>query len=119
MHKNVFTLPVNFIGSYTEDEPGFPRQNNLRLQKTDVWRRQLEVVNLKNFSRPNKKNQVPFKDLNRIQGLCKTTIKIQDLFKIVRAMLPKNPLPRQPSTGGSTTFISHEAHASCQCAELF
>ena len=40
MHKNVFVLPVNFIGSYTEDEPGFPRQNNLRLQKTAVWRRQ-------------------------------------------------------------------------------
>ena len=40
MHKNVFMLPVNFIGSYTEDEPGFPRQNNLRLQKTGVWRRQ-------------------------------------------------------------------------------
>ena len=40
MHKNVFTLPVSFIGSHTEDEPGFPRQNNLRLQKTDVWRRQ-------------------------------------------------------------------------------
>ena len=40
MHKNVFTLPVSFTGSYIEDEPGFPRQNHLRLQKTGVWRRQ-------------------------------------------------------------------------------
>ena len=35
MHKNVFTLPVSFTGSYAEDEPNFPRQNNAR-----VWHRQ-------------------------------------------------------------------------------
>ena len=29
MHKNVFTLPVNFRGSYTQDEPNLPQQNNL------------------------------------------------------------------------------------------
>ena len=34
MHKNVFMLPVSFTGSYTEDKPNFPRQNNLILQKT-------------------------------------------------------------------------------------
>ena len=34
MHKNVFKLPVSFTGSYTEDKPNFPRQNNLILQKT-------------------------------------------------------------------------------------
>ena len=39
MHKNVFTLPVSCTGCYTEDEPNFPRQNNLNLQKT-VWHRQ-------------------------------------------------------------------------------
>ena len=33
MHKNVFTLPVNFIASYTQDEPNLPRQNNLILHK--------------------------------------------------------------------------------------
>ena len=33
MHKNVFTLPVSFTGSYTEDEPHCPWQNNLILQK--------------------------------------------------------------------------------------
>ena len=33
MHKNVFTLPASFTGSYTVDEPNFPRQNNLILQK--------------------------------------------------------------------------------------
>ena len=34
-------LPVSFIGSYTEDEQDFPRRNNLILQKTGVWHRQL------------------------------------------------------------------------------
>ena len=34
MHKNVFMLPVSFTGSYTEDKPNFPRQNNLILQTT-------------------------------------------------------------------------------------
>ena len=33
MHKNVLTLPVSFKGSYTDDKPNFPRQNNLILQK--------------------------------------------------------------------------------------
>ena len=55
-----------------------------------------KVVNLKDFSRPNKAIKC-FKDLNRIQGLFKTTTKIQDLFKTVRTMLPKNPIPKQPS----------------------
>ena len=32
MHKNGFTLPVSFTGSYTHDKPKFPRQNNLILQ---------------------------------------------------------------------------------------
>ena len=31
---------VSFIGSYTEDEPDFPRRNNLILQKIGVWHRQ-------------------------------------------------------------------------------
>ena len=52
MHKNVFTLPMSFTGSYTEDEPNFPRQNNLILQKmvSDVDK----VVNFKEFSRPHR-----------------------------------------------------------------
>ena len=40
MHKNVFTLPVSFTGSYTKDEPNLPRQNNLILQKKVVWHAQ-------------------------------------------------------------------------------
>ena len=40
MNKNIFTLPVSYIGSYIEDEPGFPRQNILRLPETGVWHRQ-------------------------------------------------------------------------------
>ena len=95
MHKNVFTLPVSFIGSYIEDEPGFPSGKIIY-----VYRKRVsgvdKVVNLKDFSRPNKAIKC-FKDLNRIQGLFKTTTKIQDLFKTVRTMLPKNPIPKQPS----------------------
>ena len=52
MHKNVFTFLVSFTGSYTEDEPNFPRQNNLILQKKVSGAD--KVVNFKNFSRPNK-----------------------------------------------------------------
>ena len=33
MHKHGFKLPVGFTGSYIKDEPNFPRQGNLILQK--------------------------------------------------------------------------------------
>ena len=52
--NNVFTLPVSFTGSYTEDEPNFPHQNNLILQKKVFGID--KVVNFKDFSRPNKKS---------------------------------------------------------------
>ena len=54
MHKilNFFTSPMNLTGSYTEDEPNFPRQNNLILQK--MVSGVDKVVNFKDFSRPNK-----------------------------------------------------------------
>ena len=48
MHKNVFTIPVSFTGSYTEDELNFPRQNNLILQKKVSGID--KVVNFKDFS---------------------------------------------------------------------
>ena len=51
-HKNIFTLPRKFTGSYTEDEPNFPRQNNLILQK--MVSGVDKVVNFKDFSRSNK-----------------------------------------------------------------
>ena len=38
------TLPVRFTGSYTEDEPNFPWENNLILQKSVV--RVDKVMNL-------------------------------------------------------------------------
>ena len=43
-----FTLPVSFTGSYHEDEPKFPRQKTLILQKkvSGVDK----VVNFKDFS---------------------------------------------------------------------
>ena len=71
MHKNVLTLPVSFTGYYTEDEPNFPQQNNLIMQKkvSGVDK----VVNFKDFSRPDMmKKSSTF----RIQGLFKTTSKI-------------------------------------------
>ena len=59
MHKNIFTLPMSFTGSYTEDEPNFPWQNNLILQKMVSGID--KVVNFQDFSRPNKE----FKDFSR------------------------------------------------------
>ena len=48
------------------------------------------VTDFKGFPRPNKDIQVFFKDLNRIQGLFKTTSKIPDLSKIERTMYNRN-----------------------------
>ena len=48
----VFTLPMSFTGSYTEDELNFPWQNNLILQKKMSGID--KVGNFKDFSRPNK-----------------------------------------------------------------
>ena len=61
MHKNIFTVPVSFAGSYTEDKPNFPRRNNLILQK--IVSGVDKVVNFKDFSRLNKRNQVLYKGL--------------------------------------------------------
>ena len=55
-------------------------------------------MNFKDFSRPNKDIKVFFKDLNRIQGLLKTTIKIQDLSKIARIMYNRNRKQRKTAT---------------------
>ena len=53
--KKVLTLPVSFTGSYTEDEPNFPQQNNLVLQKkvSGVDK----VVYFKDFSKTQNRNQ--------------------------------------------------------------
>ena len=69
------------MGSYTQDEPNLPWQNNLILQKkvSGVDK----VVNFKDFLRPIKEvRQVLFKDLNRIQTLFKATSKIQDFSRL-------------------------------------
>ena len=69
MHKNVFTFLVSFTGSYTEDEPNFPQQNNLILQKKVSGAD--KVVNFKDFLRPNKeikyfsRTSREFKDFSR------------------------------------------------------
>ena len=84
MHKNVFTLPVSFTGSYTEEEPNFPLGNNPVSQKV-VWRKQKSEF--QNLFKTQWINQVLFKVFNRIHGLFKKTTRSQDPFKIVRTML--------------------------------
>ena len=59
MHKNVFTLPVSFTGSYTEDEPNIPWQNNVILQEKVSGID--KVVNFKSLSRPNKEIKYLFR----------------------------------------------------------
>ena len=85
-HKNVYTLPVSFTGSTscTEDEPNFPRQNNLVLRKrvSGVDK----VVNFKDFSRPHKEINYFFRTLTEFKDFSRRLGKIQDLFKIVRTM---------------------------------
>ena len=69
MNKNVFILPVSFTGSYTKDEPKFPRQNDVILQKMVTCLD--KVVNFKDFSRPNKeikyfsRTKTKFNDFSR------------------------------------------------------
>ena len=66
MHKNVFTFLVSFTGSYTDDEPNFPWQNNLILQKKVSG-----ADKFQDFSRPNKeikyfsRTSREFKDFSR------------------------------------------------------
>ena len=64
MHKNVFTLPVSFTGSYTKYEPNIPWQNNVILQKTVSGVD--KIVNFNDCLRPNKEIKYFLKDLNRI-----------------------------------------------------
>ena len=46
MHKHVFTLPVSFTGSYTEEEPNFPQRNNPVSQKVVRRKQRSEFQNL-------------------------------------------------------------------------
>ena len=70
------TLSVSFTGSYIEDEPNFPRQNNLVLHKRVIGVD--KVVNFKDLSRPYKeikyfsKTSTEFKDFSRRQVKFKT-----------------------------------------------
>ena len=63
------TLLVSFRGSYTENEPNFPWQNNLILHKCVVGVD--KVVNFKDVPRPNKeikyfsRTSTDFKDFSR------------------------------------------------------
>ena len=61
---------MSFTGSYTEDEPNFPRQNNLILQK--MVSGVDKVVNFKDFSRSNKEikyfSRRPLSNQSRFQA---------------------------------------------------
>ena len=82
MHKNIFMLPMSLTGCYTEDEPNFPQQSNLILQKTVSGLD--KVVNFNDFSRPYKiRNQVLFKDLTKFKDFSR---QLRQLFKIVQTM---------------------------------
>ena len=67
-------LPVSFTGSYTEDEPKFPQQKKLILQK--IVSGVDKVVNFKDFSRPYKeikyfsRRVLKFKTFSRLSEPC-------------------------------------------------
>ena len=93
MQKNFFTLSLSFTGSYTEEEPNFPWQNDLILQKkvSGVDR----VVNFKGFSRPNKKikyfsrTETEFKDFSRRLVKFKTFSKLYEPCQVAQERYPK------------------------------
>ena len=94
MQKNFFTLSLSFTGSYTEEEPNFPWQNDLILQKkvSGVGK----VVNFKGFSRPNKKikyfsrTETEFKDFSRRLVKFKTFSKLYEPCQVAQECCPKN-----------------------------
>ena len=75
---------MSFRGSYTENEPNFPWQNNLILHKCVAGVD--KVVNFKDVPRPNKeikyfsRTSTDFKDFSR------RLVKFKTFFKIVRTM---------------------------------
>ena len=81
MHKNIFTVPVNFTRSYTEDERNFPRRNNLILQK--MASSVDKAVNFKAFSRTNKESSTFQRTLTEFKDFLRRLLKFKTFFKIV------------------------------------
>ena len=81
MHKNIFTVPVNFARSYTEDERNFPRRNNLILQKM------ASSVDKAVISRPfqelTKKSSTFQRTLTEFKDFLRRLLKFKTFFKIV------------------------------------
>ena len=93
MQKNLFPLSLSFTGSYTEDEPNFPWQNNLILQKTVSGVD--KVVNFKGFFTPNKKikyfsrTETEFKDFSRRLVKFKTFSRFYEPCQVAQERSPK------------------------------
>ena len=75
---------MSFTRSYNENEPNFPQQNNLILQKKVAGVD--KVVNFKAFSRPIKEIKYFSRNLTEFKDFLRRLTKFQDLFKIVRTM---------------------------------
>ena len=75
MHKNVFTLPVSFTGSYTEEEPNFPLGNNPVSQKVESGVN--KGVNFKTFSRPNKEIMYFLRSLTEFNDFSRRLLKVK------------------------------------------
>ena len=88
MHKNVFTLPVSFTGSYTEDEPNFPWQNNVILQKRVPGIN--KVVNFKEFSRPNKEIKYFSRTKTEFKNFLRCLLKFKTFSRLYKPYLKYN-----------------------------
>ena len=97
-----FKLPVSFTGSYIDDEPNFPRQNNLVLQK--IVASIDKVVNFKDFSWPNKEIKYFSRTLTEFKDFSTRMLNFKTLKKPWRNQrkIERNGLPRcliPPSNG--------------------
>ena len=74
------TLPVSFTGSYTKDEPNFPRQNNHILQKMMAGVE--KVVNCMDFSRPSKEIKYFSRTLTEFKDFSKRILNFKTFSRL-------------------------------------
>ena len=71
---------MRFTSSYNEDEPKFPRQINLILQKRMVWVDR--VVNFKDFSLPNKEIKHFSRTLTEFKDISRRLVKFKTISRL-------------------------------------
>ena len=78
--KIVFTFPVSCTSSYTDNEPTFPQQKNLILQK--IVSGVDKVMNFKDFLRPNREIEYFSKTLTEFKDFSRRLLKFKTFSRL-------------------------------------